>query len=490
MSLLARVGVAAALAAACLMPAPASAYRMGSIDFTPCNLAGSHHVAAIAAQCAHFSVAENPAKPEGRRIELRLALVGSQAPKANPDLVTLIAGGPGQSAVDAFPDFQEAFEPLRKHHRILLVDQRGTGGSHPLRCPNPDWNAPNADDAALLKQYTERCRQLLETDADLAQYTTVNAVDDLEAVRQALGAPPLDLIGVSYGTRVALDYLRRHAAGVRSVILDSVVPPEQAVGQENARNLDAALAQIFGHCRDDKTCHERFGDPGVTLAGLRQKLAAAPMRADVADPITGAWSQSTLYPSTLSGIVRLYSYSPEFASLLPLLIDETAQGRPQALLAQGHLVFDRFANSMSLGMQFSVLCAEDAPLLQPRPDDKDTLLGAGLYDATRAQCSVWPRGSMPADFHAPVVSDKPVLLMSGQWDPVTPPRYAEAVAAHLSNSRQVVAVGQGHNVLPRGCLPKLAQAFVEKLDPKTLDVRCIDTFRPTPAFVNLLGAGP
>jgi hypothetical protein len=97
---------------------------------------------------------------------------------------------------------------------------------------------------------------------------------------------------------------------------------------------------------------------------------------------------------------------------------------------------------------------------------------------------------MPADFHAPVTSDKPVLLMSGQWDPVTPPRDAELVAQHLSNSRTLVAIGQGHNVLPRGCLPRLARTFVERLDPKALDTRCLGAFQPTPAFVNLLGAGP
>lgn len=479
----------ATLAALCAGPARA-AYRFGSVEFTPCTLTGSQHVSAIAANCAHLSVPENRAKPEGRKIDLRLAIIFSHSPKAQPDWVTLIAGGPGQSAIDAFPDDQMAFEPLHKHHDILLVDQRGTGGSHPLQCQRTDWNAPNGDQPAQLREFAETCRKKLEADADLTQYTTANAIEDLDAVRHAMGLGPLDVVGVSYGTRVALDYLRRHPDSVRTVILDSVVPPELALGQDFAANLDAALAKIFAQCRTDKDCHARFGDPAATLQDLRKRLVIAPMHADIPDPINGALTSSTLYASTLAGIVRLYAYSPEFVSLLPLLIDEADHDRPQPMLAQGRFIFGRFADSMAMGMQLSVSCAEDVSLLKAETPSPDSLMGSGFVQGLQAECEAWPRGSMATDFHAPVSSDKPVLLLEGEWDPVTPPRYAESVASHLPNGKLLVAAGQGHHVMGRGCLAKLAQQFVEHPDVKKLDTSCLKTFGPTPAFTEYLGAGP
>lgn len=480
---------AATLAILCAMPASA-AYRFGSIDFTPCTLKGSQHVSAIAANCAHLAVPENPARPDGRKIDLRLAIIFSHSPKAKPDWVTLIAGGPGQSAIDAFPDDQMAFEPLHRHHNILLVDQRGTGGSHPLRCPQSDWNAANGDEPGQLRQFAETCRKTLEGDADLAQYTTAHAVEDLDAVRKAMALGPLDIVGVSYGTRVALDYLRRHPEGVRSVILDSVVPPELALGQDFAANLDTALTKIFAQCVRDKDCHGRFGDPAATLVDLRKRLASKPMQAEIPDPVTGALNASTLYPSTLAGIVRLYAYSPEFVSLLPLLIDEADHDRPQPMLAQGRFIFGRFADSMAMGMQLSVSCAEDVSLLREPPPAPDSLMGPAFVSGLKAECEVWPKGAMASDFHAPVQSDKPVLLLEGEWDPVTPPRYAESVASHLPNSKLLVAAGQGHSVMGRGCLPKLARDFVERADVKALDSSCLKTFGPTPAFTEYLGAGP
>jgi pimeloyl-ACP methyl ester carboxylesterase len=492
MKIFSAAGAIAPLLAAVVMLTPliADAHKVGSLDFSPCTLAAKGRSGAVAAECARLAVPENPAVPEGRRIELRVALVQARTPKVGADMVTLLAGGPGQAAIDAFPDVADTFEPLRKHHAILLVDQRGTGGSHPLRCEFPDWNAPSSQDPAIWKQFAQRCRQSLERDADLTQYTTDNAVNDLEAVRLAIGAPALDVVGVSYGTRVALEYLRRYPDGVRSMVLDGVVPPELPLGQEHARNLDAALAQIFGYCRTDAACRNRFGDPASTLAALQQRLVKKPMRTEVPDPVTGDWSEGTLYASTLSGIVRLYAYAPEFASLLPLLIDEAFKGRPQALLAQGRVVFGQVSDSIALGMQLSVICAEDAPYLHALPGDENTLLGTNITDMTLAQCSQWPRGRVAPDSHTPVASNKPVLLLSGAWDPVTPPRYADAVAAHLPNSRHLIAAGQGHNVMSRGCLPRLMRDFVDHLQPQDLNVDCIAEFGPTPAFVSFLGPGP
>ena len=170
----------------CRMPPAHAGVRIGSVDFSPCTLTGSQPVAAIAAQCAQLAVPEVPSKPSGRKIELHLAMVASHSPRAESDWVTLLAGGPGQGAIESFPETEAAFEPLHRHHNILLIDQRGTGESHPLRCPDRDWNAPDSDQPQVLRAYAEDCRKRLEGDADLSQYTPGNAVEDLETVRRAL----------------------------------------------------------------------------------------------------------------------------------------------------------------------------------------------------------------------------------------------------------------------------------------------------------------
>ncbi|HZW52199.1 MAG TPA: alpha/beta hydrolase, partial [Rudaea sp.] len=113
-----------------------------------------------------------------------------------------------------------------------------------------------------------------------------------------------------------------------------------------------------------------------------------------------------------------------------------------------------------------------------------------LVNGVKAGCEVWPHAARPADFHTPLKTDKPVLILEGALDPVTPPRYGEQVVKNLSNARLIVAKGQGHNVIGRGCIPKLVGDFVDKLDPKTMDAKCVDRLGPMPAFVNFNGAAP
>jgi pimeloyl-ACP methyl ester carboxylesterase len=141
-------------------------------------------------------------------------------------------------------------------------------------------------------------------------------------------------------------------------------------------------------------------------------------------------------------------------------------------------------------MQASVVCAEDADLLKDNPADATTLLGTSMVDVLRAQCSVWPHGTRPADFHAPLQSDKPIFVLEGELDPVTPPRYGEQVMKGLSNAKLLIAKGQGHNVIGRGCIPKLVDEFVDKLQPKTLDAKCAEALGALPALINFNGAAP
>jgi len=192
----------------------------------------------------------------------------------------------------------------------------------------------------------------------------------------------------------------------------------------------------------------------------------------------------------LAGLVRLFAYSPETAALLPLSIAEALRGNYAPLAGQSQLLTGDLADLSESGMQMSVICSEDADLLAPRPQDANTLLGNALVEAMRAQCEIWPHGSRPADFHAPLQTDKPILVLEGELDPVTPPRYGEQVMRGFTNAKLIVAKGQAHSIMGRGCLPKLVGEFVAKLEPKTLDAKCVDALGPMPAFIDFNGSSP
>jgi pimeloyl-ACP methyl ester carboxylesterase len=469
-------------------------FRLGSLAFAPCELAERNSAATTPAFCAPFRVPEDWDEPDGRTIDLHLALVRSEAPAAARDLVVLLAGGPGQAATEAYPRVAGAFAPLLRRRSVVLMDQRGTGASHPLTCPqdldDEDASSAGTIDYAKIRAATQACLAEVSKHADPAQYTTTAAVRDLEALRQALGAPQFDLVGVSYGTRVAQQYLKRHPDGVRSVVLDSPVPNETILGAEFAANLDDSLKAQFAACAKDAACAKAFGDPYASLYRLRDRLAAEPQEVALRDPRTHAVETRRLGALRLAGLVRLFAYTPETSALLPLAIDRALKGDYAPLAGQSQYMTGEVADLAGSGMQLSVICAEDADRLPERSADAGLILGEAFVRVVREQCSIWPRGARPADFHAPLRSDKPVLILSGEFDPVTPPRYGAAILAGLPNARQLVAAGQGHSVMGRGCLPKLVARFVDELDAKGLDAGCLADFGPTPAFIDFNGASP
>ena len=470
-------------------------YRLGALTFTPCELKQPASGESTAAWCAPFRVPENRALPGGRQISLRLALIRTKAARVEPDPVVFIAGGPGQSAVDSYPQVAPALAPLLQHRDIILIDQRGTGGSAPLECPRAEKVAaartpqPGFDAAQVLAD-TRACLAEVLPHADPRFYTTTDAVSDLIALRKALGDPRFDLIGVSYGTRVAQEYARRDPAGVRSLVLDSVVPDTLVLGQDFARNLDDALKADFALCAGTPQCAKAFGDPWANLVRLRDRLKAAPPMVSFPDPVTFAPTVRAFTADRLVDTVRLFAYSPVTAALLPQTVHAALTGNDGPLMGESALIQREIGDSINDVMGMSVVCSEDAALLKPDPRDADTLLGAMFQQQLAAQCAVWPHGTMPPDFHAPLKTATPVLILEGQYDPVTPPRYGEAVLKNLADGRLLVVKGQGHNVIGAGCMPRLVARFVEDLEPKTLNAKCLDALGPTPPFVNFSGAAP
>lgn len=469
----------------------ASVPAHAALEFKKCDLPNRGSREVIQAECATLTVPENPAAPDGRKIDLAIARIKSKAGKPAPDPVFFLAGGPGQASREAYPQIAPAFARIADKRDIVLMDQRGTGGSHKLDCRLE--NTASVADAsgsqpAASAEFAKKC--LAKLDADTRFYTTTDAVRDLDAVRAALGAEKINLIGGSYGTRFAQEYLRRHPEQVRAVILDGVAPPELALGSEHAINLENALTNIARRCAADKACAAAFGDVSATLKTLRAQVREKPREVAIRDPLSGKAETAKFDLEALVAVARIFAYSPETAALLPYALDEAAKGRPEVLLQQAKLIAGDLGEGIMHGMELSVICAEDADLITEDPAAADTLLGNELATFLRTQCAIWPKGERPADFHQPLKSDVPVLLLSGEFDPVTPPRYGEQAARQFAHGRHLVGRGQGHIILYRGCMPKLAAEFIAKLEPEKLDVGCMDQLGPSPAFVTANGWEP
>lgn len=467
---------------------------LGRLAFTPCTLVASGMPGTVEAQCTTLDVPEDRSAPDGRRIALAIAWVPSTSPQAEPDPVFMLAGGPGQSARESFPGVAGAFDRVLRSRHVILVDQRGTGESNRLACLDAEGrNAfSEADDASAeaAARFAQGCAATLSERADLRHYTTSDAVSDLDAVREAIGADTINLVGISYGTRVAQTYLRRHPERVRTLVLDGVVPPDLILGSEHAKNLEAALDRQFALCEATPECLERHGRPREALDTLRARLAEAPIPVRFRHPVSGEYEDGRLDAGTLATVVRLFAYSPRTAALLPRTLARAAAGEPETLLAQARMIGEMVGDQIVHGMQLSVICAEDAPKLVADPADADTVLGTAFVEFTLAQCGVWPAGRAPDDFFAPLASDKPVLLLSGEHDPVTPPRYGEQALAGYANGRHLVARGTGHNVLPVGCAPRLLARFLDSANAKDLEADCLDDLGDTPPFIGSYGPEP
>lgn len=475
-------------------PGQQAVRHYGALSFTPCTLTAPYLTTNVEAQCTTYEVAEDPAKPDGRKVALNIAwLPATNEGAATEDPVFFLAGGPGQSAVQVWPAIDGAFREVRKSRHIVLVDQRGTGKSNPLSCKDDDGRNAYGDAEDMSEgsaiEFARACAASLK--ADPRFYTTTDAVRDLDSVRKALGAAKINLVGGSYGTRVAQQYAMHHPDSTRSVVIDGVVPNELVLGSEHARNLDAALALQFQRCQANATCKGRFGDDlRGQLRALMTGLATAPVKTEYRDPSTGELVTGEVTAGTVAGITRMYSYYPQGAALLPLVLNEAQQGRYGSLMSLAKLLETQVGDQFMHGMQLSVICAEDADLLKNDPADSDTVLGSALGDTLKAQCGAWPTGTRPADFHTAWTSDIPTLVTSGELDPVTPPRYGEQVLRTLSNGRHLVLKGQGHGTFAVGCMPKLLGRFLETADAKGLDAKCLDSLDYVPPFTSFNGWEP
>ncbi|MEW5928856.1 MAG: alpha/beta hydrolase [Gemmatimonadota bacterium] len=478
--------LAVLLAAAVTAPASRSAAQAGAPGLTvePCTLPG----VSGPARCGTLEVWENRTTRSGRRIPVRFVVVPGTGTGPAREAITYLDGGPGSAATGAAGWIAGMFAPSLEGRDVLLVDQRGTGGSNLLQC---DLFGPREEPQGYLGAFlpadrVRACVPELQRRADLAQYTSDPAADDLDEVRAALGYERLDLYGGSYGTRAALVYMRRHPQRVRSAILLGVVPTDAAVPLHFARDTERALWGVLGECQAQAACRAAFPRLRDDVRRSLQRFAAGPVSVEVVNPGTGKPARVSLSRDLYAEAVRYMLYSPAAAGQVPRVVHLAAEGdfAPAAQFA-----LDRRMNVLdatSHGTYLAVTCAEDVPFADSAAAEREargTLLGTYRLRDQRAACAGWPRAPIDPAFRGPVASDAPTLILSGEWDPATPPVYGDQAARHLRNSLHVVVPSGAHGfggLENAECVQEVMNAFVRAGSVAGLDTSCVGTIRRRP----------
>lgn len=399
------------------------------------------------AECGTLTVPENRAQPGGRQIPINFIVLRAATPNVKHALF-LLAGGPGQGSTAMVGTANGWMQPLRPEMDMVLMDQRGTGGSNPLTCAteidaNPALAFGHVRDPEVIK----RCLAALQPRADLTQYTTDAAVADMEELRVRLGYDKISMYGGSYGTRIAQEYLRRHPDRTRAVVIDGVLPFDVNGPLSYARSLDGSIDRMLANCRETPSCLQATPNVAADFAAILKRLDQGPARTTVR-PLSGDPVTVTMTRGDFLYAVRGMLYNAGAANELPPMIAEAAKTGDLSAFAQRYWSRAVQMNrSIAYGMHLSVLCPEDVnPVTdaQIAAATKDTRIGSYIVDEYRTACRLWPKASVASDFRTPVTARVPVLLVSGKYDPVTPPELAERVAKSLPLARHIVVQTSGH----------------------------------------------
>ena len=441
-------------------------------------------------RCGYLVVPENRANPSGQQVRIHVARFAPETTNPAPDPVVYLEGGPGGHALEGLEfSFEDRFAPLLSMREVIIFDQRGVGFSRPsLQCPEVRALAIEVlDDVLTAHEYTSReitalsaCRDRLVADgADLSRYNSYTNAADVADLRIALGIAEWNLYGISYGTRLALTTMRDHPEGIRSVILDSTLPPDVDLPEQTPAAADRAFAALFDACATSPTCAATFPGLGADFEALQASLAAAPAPFEITDFLSGTSYPGVITGDDVSGLLFWSLYSEQLIPILPTVISDARAGDLAGLTRIASVAFTTAA-FISDGMHFAVQCNEEYPFstvaeveaaVSAHPDVK------ALFGDTQGEfdlCAMWNSGTADRIEDAPVVSDIPALVMSGFFDPITPPAYGMRAAETLSRSYFFEFPGLGHGVsAAHECPLSMTLAFLD--DPRTApDSRCID----------------
>ena len=466
-------------------PGLATLAQTWSYDRAPCRFEGMWAVIGDPpvppAECGYLTVPEDRTKRSGQTIRLHVAVFKSGAESPPRDPIVYLEGGPGGHALaTAALGFEETFGPYLKSRDLVIFDQRGTGFSEPaLECPESlqaeqDTQAVRLNVEEEVRTAVEAliaCRdRLVGQGVDLAAYSSKESAADLNALRDTLGYDEWNLLGTSYGTKLALTTMRDYPEGIRSVILDSTHPLEVDFYASIPKNANTAFTTLFDSCASHPSCADAFPHLQDSFYGLVDQLNLDPVTITSANPLAGEAFEMLLTGDDLVGFLFQALYSTALIPVLPEIVSDAAEGRFDAMSNIIGL-FEADDELLSLGMHLSVRCGEEAVFtsreqvsahLEPYPE----LAGFVNRDATFEICPEWSATDADPTENLPVHSEIPTLVLAGQFDPVTPAEWGRMAASNLANSYYFEFPGMGHGVsVVTGCPISIALDFLD--DPTT-----------------------
>ena len=464
----------------CFFALDGCGHRQGSSKLKPCRLLGIGEELL----CGKLTVFENRQTRTGRTIDLNVVVLPAFDQKTKAEPIFDLAGGPGVASTSAAGFYATDGKEYRRKHDIVLVDQRGTGKSNPLTAEPVKKTPQDYLNEMYPVEYVKNLRRTLERRADLTQYATSIAMDDLDDVRSWLGYDRIDLFGLSYGSRAVLVYMRQHPDRVHTATIMGVAPTYLKMPLHHSEGAARAMDLLLQACEQDTQCHQAFPQVRDEWTTVLAQLGRQPARAQYSSPDKSGPVTVEIGRDIFAEKIRNWMYGRDMASRIPLIVHQAAKGDFAPFLQEA--ISPSPTDSIADGMYLSVTCGEDVPFIDQEEAKKlnaDNPFGNyRVFQQTRA-CSMWPQGKIPADFLEPVSSKVPVLILSGNFDPVTPPKYGQEVAKSLPNSRRVVIPQAGHipdGLTDPGCLDRIITEFMDKGDARDLDTRCVERMAAPP----------
>ena len=424
-----------------------------------------------------INVFEDNIAKKGKKIQLNIEVVAARTDEGKQAPMFIIMGGPGQAATDLVSFFSEIFEKINLKSDLVFIDQRGTGKSNPLQL-KVAYNSLQDyfRDEFSINRIIKESYDSLARKNNLENYGTLNAIADIEKIRQEMAYDKINLYGTSYGTRVVIAYANKYPERVRTVTLKGLVPPGLVIPYNFAEDAQRSLDLLINDCMEDSACNYAFPELAKEMKSFFSK--PFPLKIEIEDPGTNQKEQIELSKETVALNLRVLLMSPSLTKTIPYLFTQANKGNYSPLTDMILTIKKSYVHGIYDGMTLCVVCNEDYPVLAKMTlkNESQTFLKDYWVQRIRNACSLWNKEKKELPEIIIKKHNVPALIISGNRDAATPPKYGEQALKYFSNGRHLI-INQGSHSFDglRNCVENIICDFVISGQVTHLKTECIDS---------------